>query len=255
MKIIWNEQSVRWFHNASEFTGYNKKLAGILLKHISRRESLCDVGCGAGLIDFELAPYIGHITCVDISPEAIRAVERHARRLGLNHISPLCMDASKLEGQWDTVLALFHGGPDMICKYLRLAGDQLILAAHGSLKGNFAPDGHKVAKLFDVSAVKEYLDKQGIRYSLQELILEYGQPLTDLSDAKAFVTAYSTPMDESVLDAYLRQRLEKTGDDKFPYYLPNEKKLGLFVIRRAENAGWQNRRKNFLTNGMNCTIL
>lgn len=238
MKIVWNEQSVRWFHNASEYTGYNRKLADILLRHISRRESLCDVGCGAGLIDFALAPHIGRITCVDISPQAIRAVEDHARRLATNNISTLCMDASGLEGEWDTVLALFHGGRDVISRYLRLAREQLILAAHGTLKGNFAPDGHKVQKCFDVNGVKASLDERGIRYSLQELTLEYGQPLTSLTDAEAFVTAYSTPMDKFVLDAYLREHLEETGDEQFPYYLPNQKKLGLFFIRRDENAGW-----------------
>lgn len=244
MKIVWNEQSIRWFHNASEYTGYNKKLAEILFRHISRGGSLCDIGCGAGLIDFELAPHLAQITCVDISPEAIDAVERHARRLGLSNISTLCMDASGLEGKWDTVMALFHGGEDVISKYFHLAKEQLILGAHGTLKGNFGPDGHKVTKCFDVRGIQEYLDGQGIRYSLQELTLEYGQPLTDLSDAEAFVTAYSLPMEKSELDAYLRQRLEKTGDDKFPYYLPNKKKLGLFVIRRDENRNWQSSRKN-----------
>lgn len=239
MKIVWNEQSVRWFHNASEYTGYNKKLAEILLSYITRRESLCDLGCGAGLIDFELAKHIGRVTCVDISPVAVRAVERHARRLGLDNIAALCMDASALEGKWDTVLALFHGGQDVFAKYFQLAGEQLILAAHGTLTGSFAPEGHKVVKCFDVSGVKEYLDGQGIQYSLQELTLEYGQPLTDLRDAEAFVTAYATPMSKSELDAYLEERLEKTGDGKFPYYLPNQKKLGLFVIRRDENACWK----------------
>lgn len=234
MKIIWNERTVRWFHNASEYTGYNKKLAEVLLRSISSRESLCDIGCGAGLIDFELAPHIGQITCVDISPEAVHAVEDHTRRRGLDNISALCMDAAGLDGTWDTVLALFHGGPDAIPRYLSLAREQLILAAHGTLKGNFAPEGHKVTKCFDVNGIKAYLDESGIRYSLRELILEYGQPLTDLADAEAFVTAYSTPMDRAELDAYLRQNLENTGDDQFPYYLPNKKKFGLFFIQRGE---------------------
>lgn len=236
MKIVWNEQSIRWFHNASEYTGYNKKLAGILLKHIPPGSSLCDVGCGAGLIDFELAPYLSHITCVDVSPQAIRGVERHARLRGLSNISTVCMDASGLKGEWDTVMALFHGGEDVVLKYLRLAGRQLILAAHGTLKGSFAPDGHKVIKRFDVQGIREYLDGLGLRYGLQQFTLEYGQPLTDLADARAFVTAYSTPMDKSELDAYLREHLTETGDDTFPYYLPNQKKLGLFVIPRDQDS-------------------
>ena len=68
-----------------------------------------------------------------------------------------------------------------------------------------------------------------------ESALEYGQPLTDLDEAKAFVHAYAAPMGEAELDAYLRTALRKTGRDDFPYYLPNERTLGIFVIRRSEN--------------------
>ena len=38
MMIKWNERSVRWFHNASEFTGYNKKLAEIILNSIPSKK-------------------------------------------------------------------------------------------------------------------------------------------------------------------------------------------------------------------------
>lgn len=34
MKIVWNEQSFNWFSRASEYTGYNRALADILLKHL-----------------------------------------------------------------------------------------------------------------------------------------------------------------------------------------------------------------------------
>lgn len=235
MRIIWNEQSIRWFHNASEYTDYNKKLAELLLDQIPCRKTLCDLGCGAGLIDFELAPYFEHITCVDISREAAQSVEAHAACLGINNISACCMDADKLRGEWDTVLALFHGGTEIFSRYFHLAGDRLILATHGDKKGNFGPEKHKVDKCFDVSGVKARLDALGVRYSLREITLEYGQPFTDLPDAEAFVRAYSTPMNKSELDSYLAQRLEKTGNEKFPYYLPNQKKIGTFLIRRDEN--------------------
>lgn len=45
MKIIWNDQSVSWFNHASAYTGFHQKLADLLLKHITVRETLCDIGC------------------------------------------------------------------------------------------------------------------------------------------------------------------------------------------------------------------
>lgn len=234
--IVWNERSVRWFRNASEYTGYNKKLAEIILGQIPSRKSLCDMGCGAGLIDFELAKHIEDITCVDVSPEAIRAVEQQAAELGLTNVAACCMDGTKVEGQWETVMALFHGGRDVFSKYFHLATGQLILGTHGSLTGSFGPEGHKVVKCFDTNGVRDYLDDLGVKYHLQMLELEYGQPLTDRQDAEEFVTAYTMPMEKSELDAYLDEKLEETGDTQFPYYLPKKRSMGLFVIRRDENA-------------------
>lgn len=228
--IQWNRQSLQWFADASEYTGYNKKLAEILLRQIPCRGTLCDLGCGAGLIDFELAPHIGQITCVDISPEAVNAVAEGARQRGISNISARCMDAEKLAGQWDTVLALFHGGADFYTRYRHLAKDRLILAAPEERKGGFGPEGKKADKHFDVAGVKYYLNALGASYELLELALEYGQPFPDLKDAERFVRTYSMPLDDRELRAYLNEKIETTGDRRFPYYLPNLKKIGLFII-------------------------
>lgn len=239
MRIVWGEQAVRWFKNASEFTGYNKKLAEILLDHIPCRGSLCDVGCGAGLIDMELAPYIGEITCVDINADAVSSVGQTIKELGIENISTICMDATKLEGQWDTVMGLFYGGDNFFTKFFHMAKDRLILVTHGSIKGEFGPEGHQVIKCFDVNGVSAYLDSLGVKYHLEEHSLEYGQPFSDPDDARAFVKAYSTPMSDAELDEYLSDALVHTGDANFPYYLPKQKKLGIFVIRRDENENIQ----------------
>lgn len=236
MMIVWNERSVRWFRHASEYTGYNKKLAEIILEQIPSRKSLCDMGCGAAQIDFELAKTIEQITCIDISQVVIDAVEQQAKQLGVTNLTAECMDASKAQGEWETVLALFHGGTNVIPKYLPLAKDQLILASHGSLIGGFGPEHRKVTKCFDTNGTKAYLDEIGVKYHLRQVELEYGQPFADLQDAAEFVTAYSKSMEKDKLDAYLQEHLEHTGDPRFPYYLPKKKNLGLFVIRRDENA-------------------
>lgn len=86
-----------------------------------------------------------------------------------------------------------------------------------------------------MAATKAYLDAKGVKYAHEALALEYGQPFADREDARAFVRAYTRPMSEELLEAYLEEKLEKTGDEKWPYYLPNWKEFGLFVIGRDEN--------------------
>lgn len=236
MMIVWNERSIRWFQNASRFTAYNEKLAKLLLAHIRSRNTLCDIGCGAALIDFELAPYIGQITCIDLSPVVIQAVEQQKSKHHVNNITAKCMDGFQAQGEWETVMALFHGGGNVVESYLPLAKEQLILVTHASLKGGFGPEGKQAVKCFDTDSICAYLDTLGIRYHLQMEQLEYGQPFTDLCDAQEFVRAYSRPMETEELDAYLAEKLVKTGDAEFPYYLPKKKNFGIFVIRRDENA-------------------
>ena len=235
MMIVWNDSSIRWFQNASEYTGYNEKLAQILLEHIPNRNTLCDMGCGAALIDFELAKYISRISCIDISTEAIDFVQRQIREQNLGNISAKCMDGSKAEGEWETVMALFHGGESVFSDYFHMAKDQLILVTHGSFKGGFGPKGKQARRCFNTDMLRTQLDGMGVKYHLQEFELEYGQPFTDMDDAKEFVKAYSMPMSEDELGKYLSEKLEKTDDPRFPYYLPKKKDIGMFVIRRNEN--------------------
>lgn len=237
MSIVWNEQSAVWFRDASEYTGYNRELAKLLLEHIPLRTTLCDVGCGAGLIDFELAPFFDEITCVDVSPEAISAVSEGIRERETRNIKAVCADGLRLTGQWGTVIALFHGGGEFLPKYLALAKDRLILASLVERRGRFGPENRKTEKAFSADGTAEQLDALGIKYTLQRHSLEYGQPFRTYRDAEIFVRAYSEPMPQNELDEYLEKALQKTGREDFPYYLPRKKNFGLFVISREDNPG------------------
>ncbi|MCI7472475.1 MAG: class I SAM-dependent methyltransferase [Clostridiales bacterium] len=235
MRIKWNNQTVRWFEDAAEYTGYNKKLAQILKKYIPEGETLCDLGCGAGLVDLALADHCSAITCVDIAPGAVEHVRRKASTQGIENIHTLCMDAAELTGSWDNVMAIFFGGSQIYDDYFHLAGKRFVLITNAQCKGNFGPEGHQTIKCFNIATTKAYLDSIGVKYVHEALVLEYGQPLTDIEDARTFVRTYTRPMSDEMLEAYLEEKLEKTGDEKWPYYLPNRKEFGLFIIERDEN--------------------
>lgn len=235
MHIQWNDQTVRWFEDAAEYTGYSEKLAKILKKYIPTGETLCDLGCGAGLVDFALADHCAAITCVDISPDAVAHVRGKAAAKGIENMHALCRDASELTGAWDTVMAIFFGASRFWDDYFHLAEKRFILITHARRKGNFGPEGHQAVKCSDIATTKAYLASRGVKYVHETLALEYGQPFVDMEDARAFVRAYTRPMGDDVLEAYLEAQLVKTGNDTWPYYLPNRKEFGLFVIRRDEN--------------------
>ena len=233
--IIWNEESSRWLQNASDYTGYSRELSKLLLEYLPEGGTLCDMGCGNGLADFELAPHFREITCVDISVEAIAAVAGRAAELGIRNLTAVRADGQTFEGAWDCVISLFHGGQEAFDWYFRKAKDTLIIAVHSSRTGDLGPENRRPSRCSDAAGMADYLDGRGIHYSRRDAVLEYGQPLTGMEEARRFVAAYTLPMEADELTDYLARNLRETGREDFPYYLPKKRGMGLFVIRRSEN--------------------
>lgn len=237
VRIVWNRQTVDWFRRASQYTGYNRALGVILRAHIPAGTTLCDVGCGAGLIDLELASHCGHITCVDIAPGAVEAVRQEATARGIANLTALCRDGAELEGEWDTVLALFHGGSCAMQRYFPHARQRLILGVYDHPRGSFGPAHRKRLKQNGAAQVQAALDEMGVVYTVERHALEHGQPLRSWEEAQAFVQAYCQPMEGWELEEYLQAHLRSTGRDDFPYYLPKTKAFSLFVVPREGNQG------------------
>lgn len=235
MHIIWNERSVRWFHQAAEYTSYSKELAKIIMNKIPHKGTLCDVGCGAAMVDYELAPYFESVTCVDIAQGAVDSVIRTAKEKGFTNMNGICMDAEKLDGSWDTVIALYHGGIEFFEKYYHLVKENLLLITHNDLRGKFGPKKYGRKRTFDVDTTKKRLDELGVRYELECYELECGQPFVNYEDAVEFVMAYTNPMPDEAMQKYINTTLTRIEHPKYSYYLPCTKKFGVFTIRREEN--------------------
>jgi tRNA/tmRNA/rRNA uracil-C5-methylase (TrmA/RlmC/RlmD family) len=97
----WNEKTIDWFLAASKYTGYNKKLAALLLHRMTSRGTLCDLGCGMGLIDFELASSFRRVHCVDIDATAVNFVNSYAKETATLNVTGCVCNARELEGRWD----------------------------------------------------------------------------------------------------------------------------------------------------------
>lgn len=236
MGITWNQQSLRWFHTAGEYTGYNRKIAELLLAYLPDDASVCDIGCGAGLVDLELARKVKHVTCVDIDPVVVESVRADAQKQGIFNLTSVCMDGKALDGCWDAVITMFHGGIESYLDYSRLARRVFLMITHGMTSERFGPENRRPERCHGTEHTKQSLDELGISYQLLETQLEHGQPFTDWSDARKFVKAYSMPMEDEELEQYLREHLVETGEEAYPYYLPKTKKIGLFIIRKDGEA-------------------
>ncbi len=233
----WNETAVRWFEEASKYTGFHENLKQLILPNIACRETLVDLGCGAGLIDLALADSIGHITCVDKNEGVIGMLRAGILKRGIGNIEAICQDAETLSGQWDTVLAVFYGRIDeSLSKLLSMCRESVIAVVHADAQGKLGPTDYHPPKCNTVSLTSQALDALGARYTVIEDALEYGQPLRSLAEAADFVRFYSKNPPDTSVDAYLEACLTVTCDPVYPYYLPNKKGFGIFILGRDDNA-------------------
>ena len=70
------------------------------------------------------------------------------------------------------------------------------------------------------------LDGYGIPHTGEALTLEMGQPFRSLTDACRFFEIYERS-GAAVTEEAVRARLTATGDDEFPWYLPQPKVMGI----------------------------
>lgn len=235
MLFEWNEQTFRWFWDASEYTSYNRNMAKLLLPKLEDCETLCDMGCGMGLVDLELAPHFREITCVDISERATANLRDRAARSGIGNIRVLRSDGMAAEGRWDAVMALFHGDVETVGEnYLEKAAKKLVLVVHGSAYGSTGPEKYRVRKCCDVEHTKAWLEREGYPYELELASLEFGQPHRSFEDALAYTRTFSKAAPEDELLAYVKQAVQETGRADFPLYTPKQRRFGIFTIRKKD---------------------
>lgn len=237
MKIIWNKKTAEWFRNASEYTGYSRELTGLLTRYIRPDYTVCDIGCGNGITDLELAQYCKEITCVDISAEAINDLKIHAAEKGLKNLHAIVCDGKDIKGSFDVVTAFFHGGGYCFENYFHLAQKCMIIASHSDTASKTGPENRHFHKHYNASGLSEYLKEKNIPYSVSFHSIEYGQPLRGIDDAKDYVRTYALPMTEEELDRYVGTALVKTGNPEFPLYLPKKRSFALYVIHNPGFTG------------------
>ncbi|MGN1001780.1 MAG: class I SAM-dependent methyltransferase [Oscillospiraceae bacterium] len=236
MLFQWDERVIRWQVDASEYTGYHKAMAELLKRYIPDGGTLCDMGCGLALSDFYLAPALRSVTCVDVDANALAFVRRRAEERGFRNVSTMESDGLKVRGEWDTVLAQFHGSIEtMGVPYLRMARERLIIVTHGNTVGSTGPAAYREKKCCNTGTTKAWLDAHGWTYTQENGCLEFGQPHRSLEDAVAATAAYCPNAPEEELREYVKSTVEPTGDPEFPLYTPKERCFGIFVIPRRGN--------------------
>ena len=215
--------------DASAYTGFHEKLAKKIIPHLHADDTVCDIGCGLGLLDFQLAPHVSEISAVDVSESAIEALLYGAKSAGLTNIHAHCGVAEDLEGAYDIILMSLFGHIDMQ-ELLKHCRRKIIRIAGSGRKSGLYPERHRRETKDAVPLYRDELAGLGVRYSVELCSFEFGQPLRTWHDAEQFVLINAPYADSGEVNEFLNENIERTGRDDFPFYLPYQKELGIFVI-------------------------
>ena len=229
MLITWDDQTSERFIDASAYTGFHKALAQKLLPYVAREYTVCDIGCGLGRLDIELSPYVSEIMALDISEYALSMLKRDAGRAGANNISIHRGEAEALEGCYDIVLMSLFGETDTQ-EILRHCKRSFIRIVSASTKSGLYPERHRREVKNAVPVVSRQLNALGIDFRVEYCSFEFGQPLKTRQDAEQFVLSNAPEATAGEIVDFLDANMERTGRGDFPFYLPYQKELGIFVI-------------------------
>lgn len=228
MYFDWNADTIRWYLNAEKYAGFYKKIASIVSPALRGHSSLCDLGCGPAVFDFEIAPVMSSIDCVDLNETALASVAQRAARRGFRNIRTRLTNCDKLSGQWDVAFMSFFGSRDLD-RYLPLC-KKLIAVVAAASESDLFPRRERPTSRNTVDDTVKHLDGKGISYKLTPLRYEFGQPFVSVQDAEAFERTYAQEASDDEIRAFLARRLVETGDAAFPLYIPRMKTVGIFEL-------------------------
>lgn len=229
MDFRWTADTIRWFQTADNYTGFSKKMAERIVPFLEDHTSFCDIGCGLGLIDLELCQYIKKITCIDVSNEAIEALQRKIEEKKITNIETLQMDSNLNKDSWDIIFVSFYDSNNLE-QYLPRC-KKLIAVVGKNKKSELFPEKYRNIVKYAADETEQFLLRKKIPYTAFEASFEFGQPLVSFDDAENFVRTYSHGIDQKELGIYLSHNLTKTADKQYPYFLPRLKRVGIFDIK------------------------
>jgi len=229
------------FRQASEYTGFHKKLGVLIDPYLNANWTMADVGCGLALLDFQLARHVASITAVDIDASALAAVEKHIDdELAANHndagkIRALLKDASALgaDGErWDVVMLSFFGASfEEMGRLLSLSRQRGIIVMHGQdEEGIFDPIPTPEKQERSADKLDAYLTRKGYGFRKSIVDFQFGQPFREIDDIHEFLRSYEAER----LIYSVEERIIKTKRYDFPYYLPRNLRVAVFIIDTSQ---------------------
>ena len=213
----WTDDKIEFYERASMYSSFHRKLASIIEEHISKSDTILELGAGMAHVT-SLLHYDGYdIKAYDNCANAVNFVNRR-EKIKLLTLS----DACSLKEKADVVLMLFFGSikdGSSLDYFLSLARKRVIyvISRH---KGN--PYSTRIDRREEISSL---LSGCGMKFSIIDTMLHFDQMLKEEEVEEYFNISYGNN------DI---PKLEKTNDWQYPLVFKNRKEISIFIIEKEE---------------------
>lgn len=237
--FTWTEQSLAWYARAAERSSFHRDLARACLACTDPQDvkDVAEFGCGPGFLALELAR-ASHLRITGLDQDARctvfaqRKLAPQCTHLSFEHRDVFALPEDRV---WDVVLACSFGSAEDLCThFVRHAKNCVLFLVRSRQEAPLVPS-QRARKRTYAEDVEAFLRQRGISFAHVPLELEFGQPLTDREDARAFVRHYYSIAcldDEHSVEAFLDARLVS---GKNGLYLPHKKHMVLFCLPCRHN--------------------
>lgn len=233
--LIWNDVQTRFMQEATEFEGFNLRLAEMILPYLTPDASICDAGCGLGYLSAALAPHVKLATCVDINPRAIDFARQMFLQKGITNVAPRCGDMRDCQEVFDHMVFCLYGNIEEAVEIARrCCRGKAVMIKHNYTAHRFSVQ-HKEGHLDHYDSSIAYLAEQGIQAEHYPFTLRMGQPFRNLQEARCFFELYSRDEDPTLItEAFIKSKLIPIRRGEYNYYMPHDRHLGLLVWNAQE---------------------
>lgn len=222
MIFTWTDTAVNFMADAYHHSNYCQQLVAKMLPYLGPDSVVWDVGCGPGYLSLALAPHVRRVVAMDLSPVALKHLQRECATQGIDNITTLTGDALTME--------LPAEAPDAaIFSYFGSAQECLSISRRGGVKRLFimARDRTRPATALGPASIPhlgtvETLTTLGLPHLTEHLSLELGQPLTTREAVSLYLQVFNL-VDED--PAEIQERLVPGPSAEFPWYLPLTRNL------------------------------
>lgn len=222
----WSAASVAFLRDAAAYGDFFPKLAAHLLPWLPKDGHICDAGCGLGSLALELCRYCQLVTAVDLAAAAIEAL---CAEVLPENLRVVCGDIFTMSAQYDAMVFCYFGRMREI----------LQIAAHQCTGRVVAVKRANPAHRFSVQPAERDRHRQEeahallttlkIPFETQRLQLEFGQPFRSIEAASDFFALYDRS-GAAIGTEELQRRLSQTQSAEFPYYLPSQRDMEIFIF-------------------------